>query len=117
VSVDREERFCIVTRIRIRGNESATRGGFQTRGIASPRRYLLQALADEFAEQPARVTLQSAKPANANFRIKPGDGELEFDALAEVKILGASEGVTVLFNVGALFGQVMSGSGAVGQGR
>jgi hypothetical protein len=114
VSVDREERFCIVTRIRIRGNESATKDGFHARGIVSPKAYLLQALADEFAEQPARVTLQSAKPANARFQIKSGDGELEFEALAEVKILGASEGVAVLFNVGALFGQIISASGAVG---
>jgi hypothetical protein len=117
VSVDREERFCIITRIRVRGNESATKEGFQARGIDSPKAYLLQALADEFTEQPARVSLQSAKPANASFRIKSGDGELEFEALAEVKILGASEGVTVLFNVGALLSQIMSTSGAVGQGH
>jgi hypothetical protein len=74
VSVDREERFCIVTRIHIRGNDNATKESFQTRGINSPKAYLLQALADEFTEQPARVSLQSAKPANASFRIKSGDG-------------------------------------------
>ncbi len=113
VSVDREERFCIVTRIRIRGNDHATKEGFRTRGIDSPKTYLLQALADEFEGQPARVTLTSAKPATARFQIMSADGELAFEALAEVKILGASEGVTVLFNVGALFGQIISASGGV----
>ena len=56
VSLDREERFCMVSRIRIRGNEAATEHGFQLRGIDAPKAYLLQALASEFAHQPARVS-------------------------------------------------------------
>ena len=94
MSVNREERFCIVTRIRIHGNDNATKEGFQTRGINSPKAHLLQALADEFTEQPARVSLQSAKPANASFRIKSGDGELEFEAVkGRESISGRREGV------------------------
>lgn len=110
VSVDRQERFCIVTRVRIRGNEAATQQGFQVRGIESPKAYLLQALAAEFEAQPARVSVRSTKPANARFHITSEDGELEFDALAQVRMLGTSEGVTVVFNVGALFGQIISSS-------
>lgn len=113
VSLDREERFCIVSRIHIRGNKAATEQGFQKRSIDAPKAYLLQALATEFAHQPARVSLQSTKPVNARFHITSEDGELEFEALAEVKMLGRSEGVTALFNVGALFEQIVAASGAV----
>jgi hypothetical protein len=87
VSVDRREHFCIVTRIHIRGNQAATEQGFRDRGIDSPKAYLLEALAAEFGDQPARVSLRSTEPANVSFRITSEDGELEFDALAEVKML------------------------------
>jgi hypothetical protein len=108
VSLDHEEDFCIVSRIRIRGNEAATEEGFQARGIAAPKVYLLRALTAEFAVRPAVVSLRSTKPANVSFSVVSEDGELALKALAEVKMLGAREGVTANFNVGALFGQIVA---------
>ncbi|MDR4467198.1 MAG: toll/interleukin-1 receptor domain-containing protein [Nitrospira sp.] len=106
VSFDKEEQFCIVTRVQICGNEAATEDGFRERGIDSPKAYLIHALAENFAENPARVQVRINKPARATFPIMSEDGKLEFTAVAEVKMLGASEGVTTVFNFGGLFKQI-----------
>jgi len=106
VSFDKEEQFCIVTRVQIRGNEAATEDSFRERGIDSPKAYLIDALAENFAENPARVQVRINKPAHATFPIESEDGKLQFTAVAEVKMLGASEGVTTVFNFGGLFKQI-----------
>jgi hypothetical protein len=106
VSLDREERFCILTRVQLRGNDAAKEDGFRVRGIDSPKAYILNALAGEFAENPARVQVRSNKPARFRFSIKAEDGVLEFTTMAEVKMLGASKGETTVFNFGALFAQI-----------
>lgn len=106
VSLDREERFCILTRVQFRGNEEATEEGFRSRQIDRPKDYLFQMLAAEFAENPARVQVHADKPARATFSVTSEDGALEFTVRAEVKMLGASEGVSTVFNFGALFNQI-----------
>jgi hypothetical protein len=106
VSLDREERFCIVTRLQLRGDEATTAEGLKARGIESPKHSLLGALAAEFAANPARVNVRAGKPARARFPMSFDDGALTFEGTVEVRMIGATEGVTTLFNVGALIEQI-----------
>lgn len=116
VSFDREERFCLVTHAQFRGNDAATEDELPKRDIDSYKTYILRACAREFEAVPARVQVQSDQPGRAKFFIESEDGKLRFDALTEVKMLGAHRGETVVFNIGALFEQICAASG-LGAGR
>ena len=111
VSLDREERFCLLTQVQFRGNEAATEEGLRKRDIGSCRTYILRACAREFEASPARVQVRSDQPARGKFFIESEDCELRFDAHTEVKMLGAHRGETVVFNIGALFAQICAASG------
>ena len=106
VSFDTEEEFCILTRIHFRGNEAATQAGFDERAISSGKAYVLSTCANEFSANPTHVRISADKPAVGSFNIVSEDGALRFDAQYEVKMLGASQGVTTVFDIGALFGQI-----------
>jgi hypothetical protein len=111
VSLDREERFCLITHCQFRGNEAATEDGLRKRELSSFKAYILRACARAFESDPARLQVRPDKPGRANFCIASEDGELRFDARAEVKMLGAHRGETVVFNIGALFAQISIASG------
>jgi hypothetical protein len=107
VSFDREERFCLLTQVRFRGNELATAEGLRQRGIRSPRAHILRACADEFDRETSRVKVSARQPAQGRFQIESLDG-LVFEAAVQVKMLGDRSGDTALFNLGALLSQVHS---------
>jgi hypothetical protein len=111
VSVDHEERFCLLTQIRFRGNDAATAEGMRKRDINSYKTYILRACAREFEARPARAEVRPDRPARGKFFIESEDGALRFDARTEVKMLGAHRGETVVFNIGALFAQICAASG------
>lgn len=111
VSIDTEEEFCILTRIDFRGNEAATQAGFDERAISSGKAYVLSKCANEFSANPARVRISADRPARGSFHIVSEDGVLRFDAQYEAKMLGASQGVTTVFNIGALFAQICDKAG------
>ncbi len=110
VSLDREEQFCILTTIRIRGNEAATEAGFRERNIDSASSHILRACAQEFIARPARVKISVKKPAAGSFSIE-SDGGLRFDAHMRIRMLGTHRGETVVFNFGALFEQICANAG------
>jgi hypothetical protein len=111
VSFDREERFCILTQLRFRGNEAATEVKLRDRGIGSVRAYVLRACVRECSANPMRVQIRADHPARGKFFIESEDGDLRFEARVEVKMLGTHRGETVVFNFGALFSQICSASG------
>jgi hypothetical protein len=106
VSVDREERFCVLTKVRFRGNDAATVEGFQELGIVNPRTYVLAACARAFAQEPARVEVRPRLPARVRFFIESPEDSLRFDVTVEVTLLGDHKGEIVHFNYGALFEQI-----------
>ena len=110
VSLDREEQFCILSTIRIRGNEAATEAGFRERKIDSGLSHILRACAQEFRESPARVKVSVKKPTAGSFSIESDSG-LRFDAQMRVRMLGTHRGETVVFNFGALFEQICATAG------
>jgi hypothetical protein len=111
VSVDHEERFCLLTQAQFRGNDAATEEGLRKRDMDSYKTYILRACAREFEAVPARVQVRSDQPARGKFFIESADGALRFDARTEVKMLGTHRGETVVFNIGALFAQICAASG------
>lgn len=116
VSFDREERFCLLTQVRFRGNEVATEEGLRARGIESVKKHLIAACADEFAANPARVSVSAAKPAHGRFSVEGADG-LRFDATMEIRMLGEQRGESVVFNFGALFAQISATAGSAAKNR
>ena len=117
VSFDREEKFCILTSFQFRGNKAATKNGLRDRSIPSVRVYLLQACAEQFSVNPARVEIRADKPARGTFYIEPEDDELKFEVRFQAKMLGSHRGETTVFNIGALFGQVCAGARIVSAGE
>ena len=106
VSYDNEEKFSILSQFKFYGNEHATREHFELEGDESLRNYVLKACAQEFAENPARIKVNTTDAQRAQFSIQDAQGEARFDVDVRVKWLGTASRETLLFNVGALFGQM-----------
>jgi len=106
VSYDTEESFCILSQFIFRGNEHATREQFELGPDETLKEYVLVACAREFTTNPARIKLSVRDAARARFDIQDADGIGRFDVEVRVKWLGTPARSTVLFDVGALLGQI-----------
>lgn len=106
VSHDTEESFCILSQFIFRGNEHATSEQFELGPDETLKEYILVACAREFTENPARIKLNVRNAVRAQFGIQDADNIGRFDVDVRIKRLGAPERSTVLFDVGALFGQI-----------
>jgi TIR domain len=111
ISCDNEERFTILSQFYFHGNEHATREYLELKEGESLRDYVLKACAQEFAVNPARITLNAKDPKRVQFFIQDGDGLARFDVEVRIKWLGHASRATLLFNVGALFGQLCENCG------
>jgi hypothetical protein len=106
VSYDREEAFSVLSQFRFYGNEHATREHLNLEEGVSLRDYVLKACAQEFSANPARITIDAKDAKIAHFDIEDAEGLVRFDVDVRIKWLGAATRETLLFNVGALFGQI-----------
>ena len=106
VSYDNEEQFSILSQFKVYGNQHATREHLELKEDESLRNYVLKACAQEFAARPARVTVNTTDAKRAQFYIQDAEGVARFDVDVRVKWLGTASRETLLFNVGALFGQI-----------
>lgn len=106
VSYDTEESFSILTQFIFQGNEYATAERLDLGKDESLKDYVLKACAEEFAANPARVTLNVKEAKTANFSIQDAEGKARFDAQVRIKWLGNTGRETVVFNVGALLEQI-----------
>lgn len=106
VSHDVEESFCVLSQFTFRGNDHATPEQFQLKPDETLKELVLAACAREFEDKPARVLLNAQDAVRARFSIRDADDIGRFDVDVRVKRLGTPARSTVLFDVGALFGQV-----------
>lgn len=106
VSYDSEEEFSILSQFKFYGNEHATREHFGLEEDESLRNYVLRACAQEFSVNPARIKVNTTDAKRAQLSIQDAQGVARFDVDVRVKWLGTASRETLLFNVGALFGQI-----------
>ncbi|PQP35059.1 hypothetical protein C6A37_04505 [Desulfobacteraceae bacterium SEEP-SAG9] len=106
ISYDIEETFSILSQFIFRGNEHATSEQFELGPEETLREFVLLACAQEFIANPARITLNVRESKHARFDIQDADGIGRFDIDVRIKWLGAPSRSSVLFDVGALFGQI-----------
>lgn len=111
VSFDKEETFSILSQFKFYGNEHATPEHFDLKEGDSLRDFVLKACAQEFAANPARITVNTKDAERARFAIQDAEGVARFDVEVRVKWLGTASRETLLFNVGALFGQICAACG------
>ena len=111
ISYDNEERFAILSQFIFHGNEHVTRAHLELKENESLRDYVLKACAQEFAVNPARVTVTTKDAKRAQFFIQDGEGLARIDVDVRIKWLGNASRDTLLFNVGALFGQICENLG------
>ena len=106
VSLDRQERFCVVTLIHCVGATPATSQYFERPGVEPMRTWILQACAREFASNPARVVLKGSDAYQTKFSLEGGDGACQIEVNVRIQRLGAHRNNKVRFNFGALFQQI-----------
>jgi hypothetical protein len=111
ISYDNEERFAILSQFSFHGNEHVTREHLELKEDESLRDYVLKACAQEFAVNPARVTVNAKDAKRAQLFIQDGDGLARIDVDVRIKWLGNASRDTLLFNAGALFGQICDNLG------
>jgi hypothetical protein len=118
VSFDREEVFSILSQFKFRGNEHATPEHFDLQEGESLRDVILKTCAQEFAARPARIMVKTKDAQTARFTIGDSEGVTCFEGEARVKWLGGASRGTLLFNIGALFGQICAACNIdIGKGR
>lgn len=114
VSFDLEEEWCVLTQFEVSGNEHATAQGLGLKAGESMRELLLRTCAEEFAQSPARIKLRSNDVRRAHFTITGGDERVRFDVRMRARRLGRKSVHAMVFNVGALFGQIASAPARIG---
>lgn len=110
VSLDREERYCVLTQIHCVGDGSATGEYFQRSDSPSLRQWVLRACAQEFTANPARVLIRGSDVKIANFSLEDAGCSVHVNVQTRIKKIGDHSDRTLLFNFGALFGQISDGS-------
>lgn len=111
VSFDKEETFSILSQFMFHGNEYATPEHFELQEGESLRDLVLKTCAEDFAARPSRILLKARDAQTARFTIGDAAGVVCFNVESRVKRLGDASRGTLLFNVGALFGQICATCG------
>jgi hypothetical protein len=110
VSHDREARFCVLSQFMFQSSGAVSREDLGLTEGESYTEFLLKACAREFAGESLRMLIQPTEVRRATFHVTTDDG-VRFDVNVRIRRLGEISREALLFNVGALFGQVCAGAG------
>ena len=105
VSFDTDEKFSVLTQITFLGNEHCNRTELGLDEGESMKYFLLRTCAAEFNHSPARVKLEGNNAVTGKFTLYDANSEPFLNVSIKVRRLGIPSG-SLIFNVGALFGQL-----------
>lgn len=111
VSSDIEEEDSVRSQFMFLGNARATPEGFEVEDDTALVELLLRTCAGSFGTDAQRVLVDSSRPVRTKFTIDDEDGEPLVEVKVRVERVGPPGRGPLLFNVGALFGQVCAGMG------